>query len=155
MTVIINVPPGDALEELARNVVDKAIEAENLSFYDSGLRQRAIECILNYQPAYVKLSTYSDNLGSLVCCWAMGLQQGLPSIDPVRPLAGMREVAKHMQLIWPKDWDEKLRKALRNIQPVNAMAELDRELLLTEYGINPADVDFSKEASEERAKKET
>ena len=153
MTVIINVPPVTLdLEELARAVVDKAIEAENLSFYDSGLRKRAIECILNYEPAYVKLSTYSDNLGSLVCCWAMGMKQGLPSIDPERPLAGMREVARHMKAIWPKDWNEKLHKALRNVMPVNAMAELDRELLLTEYGINPADVNFSKEAAEERAK---
>lgn len=140
MTVQIN-PPGGNLEDLARIGVDNLIKrAANFS-YDTDLRKAAIDAVEAYQPAYVRLSDYSDQLSTNAAIWAMGGMLGLPNLDPPAPLRGLRQVANHMASLWPDDFDRKIRVVLRNLAAANAMAMLDRELLLEERAINRAEVD--------------
>lgn len=153
MTVTIHAPAKGDLRDMGRIAVEGLIKEAGNKSYDSEMRERAIDCIMNYEPAYVRFSEYTDNLGTLCCKWAMGLKEGVPSLDPVIPLSGMRSVAKHMQLIWPENWQERLKRVLRNVAPANAIAQLDREILVTEMGIDPAEVDWSNEAAKKRAAK--
>ena len=150
MTVQIT-PPGGTIQDQARIAVDAALAARTgFRGYDSGLRQLAIDAIVDYRPAYVRLSDYGHNTGTLAAYWAMGGLQGLPGLDPAQPIYGLRAVAAHMQTIWPADWYDKLLGVLRNLQPINAMALLDRQILLEERGISERDVDWSDEANRAR-----
>lgn len=149
MTVIIQAPGGD-LQSLARICVENEIGKRS---YDSGLKDQAIAAVADYQPAYVRMSDYSDQISTNVAIWAMGGKLGVASLDPVVELRGLRQVANHLRQLWPEDFERRLYVALRNLKPINAMALLDRELLLEERGIKAADVDWSDEAAKERAAK--
>jgi len=142
MTVYIEGMPG-GIKELARITVDR--ELDGRKSYDSDLRQQAIDAIVDFQPAYVRLSDYSDQLSTNAAIWAMGGTLGLPNLDPVIQLRGLRRVANHMSALWPDDFDRKIRVVLRNLKPINAMAQLDRELLLEERGISRADVEHGED----------
>jgi hypothetical protein len=154
MTVIIHAPGGD-MRALAATAVDSFIKEAGNPSYDTDLRQQAIEAIVDYRPAYVRMSDYSDQLSTNAAIWAMGGKLGVTSLDPVAPLFGLRAVAKHMEALWPDMADIKIEKALRNIAPANAMALLDRQLLLEERGIREADVDWSNAAALSRARQNT
>lgn len=151
MTVIIHAP-GGSIADMARIAVDGLIADAGNPGYDTDLRQQAIDAITNYEPAYVRMSDYSDQLSTNAAIWAMGGKLGVPSLDPVVPLRGLRAVAAHMVQLWPDMADIKIEKMLRNLAPANAMALLDRQLLIEERGIREADVDWSNAAALARAK---
>ena len=138
--------PADAIHKRAAIIVDDYIAARAGSKgYDSGLRQQAIDSVANFQPAYVRLSDYGDQTSTCAATWAMGGLLGLPNLDPATTLWGLRAVANHMAAIWPADFEEKLRHVLRNLKPINAMAQLDRELLLEERAISRADSELAED----------
>ena len=155
MTVTVYAPASaGSIEDMARIAVDGYIKEAGNPSYDSDLRQQAIDAVVNYEPAYVRMSDYSDQLSTNAAIWAMGGKLGVPSLDPVVPLRGLRAVAKHMEALWPDMADIKIEKALRNLAPANAMALLDRQLLIEERGIREADVDWSNEAAKLRTAKQ-
>lgn len=142
MTVYIEGMPS-GIEDMARIAVDR--ELDGRKSYDSYLRQQAIDAIVDFRPAYVRLSDYSDQLSTNAAVWAMGGTLGVKNLDPVIQLHGLRQVANHMAALWPDDFDRKIRVVLRNLKPINAMAQLDRELLLEERGISRTDVEHGED----------
>lgn len=154
MTVTIKASqPGGDIRALATACVDNELadraKHAGTIFYDSGLRQRAIDSIVDYYPAYVVLAP-DNNIASLAATWAMGGMTGT-NLDPAFELRGLRKVAAHIITHWPNDGREKLIKVLRNVKPINAMALLDRELLIEERGLAGEDIDWSHEAAQRRA----
>jgi hypothetical protein len=155
MTVIIHAPNPDPVE-VARLTVDNALadRAKHAAsqHYDSEMRQRAIDAIVDYLPAYLRLSDYSDDLGTLACMWSMGsTSAATPNLDPSTELRGLRQVAKHIMALWPMAGREKIIKVLRNLQPLNAVAMIDRQMLTEELGLEDEDIDWSPEAARRRA----
>lgn len=154
MTVTIKASqPGGDIRALAEACVKDELAAvakgSGTQFYDSELRQRAIDCIVDYYPAYVVLAA-DNNLASLSASWAMGGKTGT-NLDPVTELRGLRQVASHIMALWPKDGRDRIIRMLRNVKPINAMALLDRELLIEERALQGEDTDWSDEASQRRA----
>lgn len=138
--------PADDIYKRAAIIVDDYIAARaGFKGYDSGLRQQAIDAVANFHPAYVRLSDYGDQTSTCAATWAMGGLLGLPNLDPATALWGLRNVANHMAALWPDDFDRKIRVVLRNLKPINAMAQLDRELLLEERGISRTDVEHGED----------
>lgn len=155
MTVKIYAPAKGDLLSMARIAVDGYIKEAGNPSYDTDLRQQAVDAIMKYEPAYVRMSDYSDQLSTNAAIWAMGGKLGVASLDPVVPLYGLRQVANHMMQLWPEAGLDKVKKVLRNLAPANAMALLDRQLLLEERGISESEVDWSNAAALARAKTNT
>lgn len=140
MTVEIHMNKLSELEKAAAIAVDREIGKR--ASYDSYLRELAVTAITEYEPAYVRVTDYSDQMATNAATWAMGGMLGV-AIDPPGRLRGMRAVINWRETVMmPDEFADWLRVVLRNVKPVNAMAQIDRELLLGERGISAQEVEY-------------
>lgn len=138
MTVVIKMEALGELEKNAAEAVDRHIAGRP---YDSDLRQMAITAIVEYEPAYVRMSDYDDQFTTNAAIWAMGGMLGVYSLDPPYALRGLRVVLDWRQgLMEPDAFDRWMRVVLKNLKPVNAMADIDHEILRVQRGISKQEV---------------
>lgn len=103
-------------------------------------RDLAIKAIEDYREAYIQTSDYSDQWGSNACIWANGGLLGLPNLDPPLALSGLRAVLNWRQRELPaEEFDRWMRHVVKVLKPINAMAEIDTEVLKTERGLSDKD----------------
>lgn len=135
MTVNIFVPPpGGDIAAMARAVLDR--ELAGFRNYCSVKRELAEKAVRDYQPAYIQTSSGNDQWGGCAVTWANGGLLGT-SLDPAQPLRGLRAVLR-WAATWkkPDEFTDWMRHVVRVVKPINAMAQLDMELLRTEYGLS-------------------
>lgn len=138
MTVqIYAAPPGGDIKAMAKAALDRELGERS---YCSLKREMAEQAIAAYRPAYIQTTDGNDQWGGVAVTWANGGMLGT-SLDPVAPLHGLRAVVKWAQT-WktPDQFDEWMRHVVKVVKPINAMAQLDQELLRTEYGLSEKEV---------------
>lgn len=138
MTVMIFAPPpgGDTA------AMAKAVLARELGdrLYCSVKRRDAEKAVAEYRPAYLQMTEGTDEWSGCAVTWANGAMLGT-SIDPPVPLSGLRAVLRWVQT-WKsaEEFDGWMRHVVKSLRPINAMGQLDQELLRSEYGLNEKDV---------------
>lgn len=139
MTVVICAPmPGGDLKAMAKACLDREL-AGRLA-YCSIKRRLAEEAVEAYRPAYIQTTDGNDQWGGCAVTWANGGLLGT-AIDPPQPLYGLRAMLRWKATIGgPVLFDEWMRHVVMVLKPINAMAQLDQELLRSEYGLSEKEV---------------
>ena len=143
MTVIV----GGDLRDLATIAVDR--ELRGREDYPDTLRSLAIDSIVDYEPAYIAAPSNGVDDGDYAAAavaWAMGGRASdvtLIKVEPPTPLRGMRAVMNWRQREMPSEnFHSWMLHVLKRVRPVNAMAQLDLELLREERGLASCEVGF-------------
>ena len=100
-------------------------------------RSTALDALIHCRPAYIQLTEYDDQWSANAAIWANGGLLGV-AIDPPQPLCGLRAVLRWRRTVErdPERYTEWLRHVVRHVQPINAEANLDMELLRQEFGLS-------------------
>lgn len=138
MTVSIYAPPpGGGSMAMAKAAVAREIGDRS---YCVIKRELAEQAVADLRPAYIQLTDGQDQWAGVAVTWANGGKLGT-SLDPAQPLYGLRAVLR-----WAREWkepdefDKWMRHVVKSLRPINAMAQLDQELLRTEYGLSDKEV---------------
>jgi hypothetical protein len=131
-------PPGGDIK--ARAVAAVQRELADRTGYCAVKRELAEQAIEAYRPAYIQVTDGDDQWAGCAVTWANGGMIGA-SIDPPQPLYGLRAVLRWVAS-WktPEDFDRWMRHVVLMVKPINAMAQLDQELLRTEYALSEKEV---------------